>query len=249
MTDPAQARMDDLMPDRLDADTPLAEDVKGPHAKAKPCPNQPHRHPQGPNEDVSSCPACGALTYEMRPEGETYGDHLSDCALPLRHESYCQPGGAGHPTAPVIRGFWPDFVNLLGEEPGLDGAVGILAAKIAAHPERHDCRPKIPATEPARPSETPEAQVTEYTVSAFQEDQINGHHWRIRIRRTPSDWWVIQWGGEWLQQDRTWYPDPHTALRYRDEHDAIAVAREALKALDVNGTTWADMVQRCDEQP
>jgi hypothetical protein len=78
------------------------------HVKAKPCPNEPHRDPQGPNEDLSACPACGALTYELRPEGETYGDHLPDCSLPQRHESHCQPGGAGHPTAPVICGFWPD---------------------------------------------------------------------------------------------------------------------------------------------
>ena len=54
-----------------------------------------------------TCPECWALSYELRPEGQTYGDHLPDCALPLRHESFCKPGGAGHPRAPKIRGYWP----------------------------------------------------------------------------------------------------------------------------------------------
>lgn len=67
----------------------------------------PHRGPEGPNEDLSVCPTCGSPTYELRPDGETYGDHLPDCSLPRRHQSYCQPGGEGHPTAPKIRGYWP----------------------------------------------------------------------------------------------------------------------------------------------
>jgi hypothetical protein len=68
----------------------------------------PHRGPQGPNEDMSVCPTCWSPSYQLRPPGETYGRHLPDCSLPLRHESYCQPGGSGHPAAPVIRGYWPD---------------------------------------------------------------------------------------------------------------------------------------------
>lgn len=71
------------------------------------CPNRPHRAPEGPNEDMGNCPECGALSWELRPEGETYGDHRADCALPLRHPSYCVPGGNGHPRAPKIRGYWP----------------------------------------------------------------------------------------------------------------------------------------------
>jgi hypothetical protein len=71
------------------------------------CPNGPHRGPQGPNEDMGKCLDCWAPSYALRPEGETYGDHLSDCSLPRRHESYCEPGGAGHPAAPEIRGYWP----------------------------------------------------------------------------------------------------------------------------------------------
>lgn len=35
------------------------------------------------------------------------GTHLPDCSLPPRHESFCQPGGAGHPAAPQVRGYWP----------------------------------------------------------------------------------------------------------------------------------------------
>lgn len=66
-----------------------------------------HRPPEGPNEDMDQCPRCGSLSHTMRPVGETYGWHLKDCSLPERHESSCQPGGAGHPDAPLIRGFWP----------------------------------------------------------------------------------------------------------------------------------------------
>jgi hypothetical protein len=68
------------------------------------CPHGLHRGPEGPNEDLAQCPACWGASYAMRPEGETFGDHLPDCSLPQRHESYCQPGGTGHPTAATIRG-------------------------------------------------------------------------------------------------------------------------------------------------
>lgn len=66
-----------------------------------------HRPPQGPNEDVAVCRECGTLTYSMRPPGETFGEHLPDCALPVDHSGYCVPGGAGHPPSTVVRGFWP----------------------------------------------------------------------------------------------------------------------------------------------
>lgn len=56
-----------------------------------------HRGPEGPNEDMASCPKCWGLTWAMRPDGESFGWHLADCSLPLRHESYCRPGGDGHP--------------------------------------------------------------------------------------------------------------------------------------------------------
>jgi hypothetical protein len=68
------------------------------------CPNRPHRGPEGPNEDISQCGFCGLPSYAMRPWGETFGEHLDDCSLPVWHESYCQPGGSGHPPAKVIRG-------------------------------------------------------------------------------------------------------------------------------------------------
>lgn len=71
------------------------------------CPDRPHRPPEGPCEDISVCYKCGVPSYVMRPEGETYYVHDDDCCLPERHESYCQPGGTGHPIAPVIRGYWP----------------------------------------------------------------------------------------------------------------------------------------------
>lgn len=71
------------------------------------CPDAPHRPPQGPNEDVAQCGRCWGLSHAMRPDGETYGHHLPDCRLPRRHESYCEPGGSGHPPAAVIRGYWP----------------------------------------------------------------------------------------------------------------------------------------------
>lgn len=71
------------------------------------CP-RPHRWPEGPNEDTGNCPLCGFLSWELRPEGQTYGYHDADCSLPLRHESYCEGGGDGHPPAALIRGYWHD---------------------------------------------------------------------------------------------------------------------------------------------
>ena len=68
------------------------------------CPDAPHRGPQGPNEDLSQCWMCHLPSWRMRPWGETIGYHLDDCSLPIWHESYCQPGGNGHPPAPKIRG-------------------------------------------------------------------------------------------------------------------------------------------------
>lgn len=72
------------------------------------CPSGPHRGPEGPNEDLSQCATCWSPSYTMRREDETYGDHLPDCSLPVRHPGRCEPGGNGHPTAPVIRGYWPE---------------------------------------------------------------------------------------------------------------------------------------------
>lgn len=73
----------------------------------KECPRGPHRGPQGPNEDISQCGLCGSGSYSLRPEGETFGDHIDDCSLPLRHEGYCVPGGNGHPKSRHQRGFFP----------------------------------------------------------------------------------------------------------------------------------------------
>lgn len=68
------------------------------------CPGAPHRGPQGPNEDIAQCAGCGWVSYSKRPPNETFGHHLADCSLPVGHESYCKPGGNGHPDADVIRG-------------------------------------------------------------------------------------------------------------------------------------------------
>lgn len=87
-------------------DDPLPAD---PPAQNQPACTREHRLPQGPNEDITQCSesGCWLPTFMLRPEGETYGWHRSDCCLPVRHESYCRPGGQGHPPAPVIRGYWP----------------------------------------------------------------------------------------------------------------------------------------------
>lgn len=70
------------------------------------CSYGPHRVPQGPNEDVAVCYACGGVSWTLRPVGETFGTHFPDCALPVRHEGQCEHGGTGHPEAPRIRGHW-----------------------------------------------------------------------------------------------------------------------------------------------
>lgn len=73
------------------------------------CPYGPHRGAAGPNEDISQCWACGSVSFSLRPEGETFGDHLADCALSLRHEGYCASGGDGHAAAAHRRGYFgPD---------------------------------------------------------------------------------------------------------------------------------------------
>lgn len=71
------------------------------------CPAGPHRRPEGPCEDVAVCPRCLMLSWSMRPPGECFGHHAPDCSLPERHESFCAPGGAGHPTG-HLRGY-PEF--------------------------------------------------------------------------------------------------------------------------------------------
>ena len=71
---------------------------------AEDCPMAPHRLPEGPNEDVAQCGWCMSPMHVMRKWGETFGNHIPDCSLPIWHESYCKPGGEGHPVAPTVRG-------------------------------------------------------------------------------------------------------------------------------------------------
>lgn len=71
------------------------------------CPDAPHRGPQGPNEDLGTCGKCWSLSHWTRPANEEFGGHLEDCSLPRRHESYCQPGGNGHPQPEILRGYMP----------------------------------------------------------------------------------------------------------------------------------------------
>ena len=69
------------------------------------CPNKEnHRGPQGPNEDIATCRLCNSFSFAMRPEGETFGNHLADCSLPIGHQSFCVGGGAGHPPSRLIKG-------------------------------------------------------------------------------------------------------------------------------------------------
>lgn len=90
-------------------ETPAPDPADDPFVHISPaeCPDGPHRGPEGPNEDIAQCPRCWRLSWCLRPEGETYGWHDPDCSLPARHESYCRPGGDGHPVAAKIRGYWP----------------------------------------------------------------------------------------------------------------------------------------------
>lgn len=68
------------------------------------CPEGPHRGPQGPNEDIAQCGRCLSISHSLRPASETFGYHLADCSLPVRHEGYCVGGGSGHEPAATIRG-------------------------------------------------------------------------------------------------------------------------------------------------
>ena len=65
----------------------------------------------GPNMDMGQCGQCWMPVGVMRPEGETFGWHVDDCALPLRHPGLCAHGGEGHaiPEGVRIRGYFgPD---------------------------------------------------------------------------------------------------------------------------------------------
>lgn len=86
--------------------------------------------------------------------------------------------------------------------------------------------------------------VSEYTIHPFPQDRHNGRHWRIQIRLAPDGTWVIHHMGFWLQPDRTWHPDGVSALRFTDPDSAVTVAQSAVRALDVNGVTFADMCAR-----
>lgn len=68
------------------------------------CPDQPHRGPQGPNEDLAQCIKCMRISWSKRPAGQTFGLHSADCSLPADHESYCVGGGIGHEPATIVRG-------------------------------------------------------------------------------------------------------------------------------------------------
>ena len=68
------------------------------------CPREPHRGPEGPNENIAQCRLCGMPEFSMRPAGETFGEHLADCSLSVDHPSWCQPDGSGHPPSKLVRG-------------------------------------------------------------------------------------------------------------------------------------------------
>lgn len=72
------------------------------------CPKAPHRPPEGPNEELSQCMLCSAISFTRRPAGEEYYGHIADCSLPRDHLSYCKPGGAGHPKPEKRRGHFPE---------------------------------------------------------------------------------------------------------------------------------------------
>lgn len=74
-----------------------------------PVTSAPHRPPEGPNEDQGWCSTCGNIIAVTRPPGETYGLHADDCASPIDHPGVCEPGGDGHPVAPIVRGWWAGF--------------------------------------------------------------------------------------------------------------------------------------------
>lgn len=57
---------------------------------------QSHPELAGPNMDIGQCADCWMPVGVMRPDGESFGWHIADCSLPMRHPGYCTPGGNGH---------------------------------------------------------------------------------------------------------------------------------------------------------
>lgn len=78
-------------------------------------------------------------------------------------------------------------------------------------------------------------------IDPFPDDLINGHHWRVQIRRDRNNLWAIYNNGAWLQSDFTWYPNQVTALRFEEVDNAIAKAKQVVKKLQPGRYTWDDM--------
>lgn len=60
------------------------------------CPLEFHPDCAGPNMDIGQCEFCGMPMGVLRPTGESFGWHISDCALDFGHTGLCVGGGEGH---------------------------------------------------------------------------------------------------------------------------------------------------------
>lgn len=89
-----------------------------------------------------------------------------------------------------------------------------------------------------------EPYVTEWTINPFPADTNNGRHWRLQVRQIADSVWAFHNNGSWLQPDMTWYPDTRNSYKLNDSGEALAVARVAVKTIEVNGVTWDDMVAK-----
>lgn len=98
---------------------------------------------------------------------------------------------------------------------------------------------------------------TEYTVSALPEDDVNAHHFSIKVAYRGGGRWAVLHNGWCLNRAGQWEYE-HVPSERTDEWlaehrfplgEALAMARAELPRLVVNGMTTAQAVARSSAPP
>jgi hypothetical protein len=95
-------------------------------------------------------------------------------------------------------------------------------------------------------------RVTERTLSALPEDNINSHLFRVTVAYRGADRWAVLHHGFCLNREGDWdyesIPSERTdewlAEHRFSEDEAVRLAREAMPRLTVNGLTVDDVLAR-----
>ena len=90
--------------------------------------------------------------------------------------------------------------------------------------------------------------ITEHAVCALPDDHRDWRHYALKVkRRGASDFWVIEWSGEYLDLDFGdvhWVGSPGSATRFM-EAAALQEAERLAPQLSIRpGQTAADLLNR-----